>query len=349
MRRRPGLVLVTTLLAAGGSALLAAPGSARAHGGGAVPLRPVLDAPPPALAGMQVELRETLGWQLVLANPTSRPVEVLDERGRAFLRIGPGGVLGDVAAPAWYRTLGPDGAVPASLAADAAPRWRQASREPSYGWFDPRVAAPDAHRPAAPDAHRPAAPGAYGPRAAAERFEVPLRVAGERVALSGRFRREPDASGRFRARLTSPSEPTPGLRVTLLPGRAPGLLVRNATGRALLVFGRHAEPFLRITPEGVDANLRSPTWRASARSASGTLPSVPAAEAGAVPAWQRVSGVPRFAWIDPRALVMDAPAAGDSVAPSAWTVPMQLGDEALRVTGVVSWSPRGDTGSAASP
>ena len=104
----------------------------------------------------------------------------------------------------------------------------------------------------------PKASGRLTPRPESARFEVPLRVDGERVALSGRFRAAPAETGGFSARLTSPSEIAPGVRVTLLPGRAPGLLVHNASDRALLVFGADGEPFLRIAPEGVDANLAQP-------------------------------------------------------------------------------------------
>jgi hypothetical protein len=300
------------------AALFALAGSARGHGGGeARALRPVLDPLPAALAGMRVQLHDTLGAQLVLENRTRRTVEVLDERGVPFLRIGPRGVEGNLSAPAWYRTLGPASAVPASLPPGAAPRWARASPEPSYGWFDPRLASEG-------EASQESG-----------RFEVPLRVDGERVALSGRFRSAPTEAGAFRARLTSPSEIAPGVRVTLLPGRAPGLLVENASGRALIVFGAEGEPFLRIASEGVDANLASPTWQASARSASAA---VPAEGASGAPAWQRVASVPRFGWIEPRALVTRAPPEGGGDV-LEWRVPMRLGDESVVVTGVVAWKP----------
>jgi hypothetical protein len=325
MRRRTKTALCAGIAAA---LVTAVAGRAAAHGGEGAELRPVLDPLPAALAGMRVELRETLGSQLVLENPTPRTVEVLDETGVPFLRIGPRGVEGNLAAPAWYRTLGPASAVPASAAPGAEPRWMRASREPSYGWFDPRLAA-----------------------AGVARWEVPLRVDGERVALSGRFRSEPPATGSYTARLTSPSEIAPGVRVTLLPGRAPGLLVHNASKRPLLVFGADGEPFLRIDAEGVDANLRSRAWQQSARSASVPTQEVVEADAlvpdaRAAPEWRRVASVPRFGWIEPRALVTSAPPeAARNGAPTdvlEWGVPMQLGDQRVLVTGVVSWRPRSD-------
>ena len=48
--------------------------------------------------------------------------------------------------------------------------------------------------------------------------------------------------------------------------------------------------------------------------------------------------VPRFGWIEPRALVTSAPPEGGGEV-WEWRVPMQLGDEAVVVTGVVAWKP----------
>jgi hypothetical protein len=304
------------------TALLAAGTRVSAHGGGAE-LRPALDPLPAALAGMRLELRETLGSQLVLENRTPRTVEVLDASGAPFVRIGPRGVEVDLASATWQRSLGPASGVPRALVEGDAPRWTRASAEPSYGWFDPRLAPGGSH--------------AHG--AAPRRFAVPLRVDGERVALTGWFRAEPAARESLRARLTSPSEPAPGVRVTLLPGRAPGLLVENASARTLLVFGAEGEPFLRIAPDGVDANLASRTWQLSARSAS--TPRAEGAASSRAPVWRRVAPGPRFAWVDPRALLRSTPAPdargrspGDA---QEWGIPMQLGEEALLVTGLVSW------------
>lgn len=109
------------------------------------------------------------------------------------------------------------------------------------------------------------------------------------------------------------------------------------------MFGEDGEPFLRIGPEAVDANLRSRTWEQSARSASApeveTSGTQTAAPAG--PVWRRVASAPRFGWIEPRALVTAAPPSPDGAVPDTleWSVPMQLGDQPLRVTGVVSWTP----------
>ena len=130
---------------------------------------------------------------------------------------------------------------------------------------------------------------------------MPLRVDGTPVSLTGRFRYEPP-SGAAVARLTSASAPAPGVRVTLLPGDVPGLLVANAGREALTVLGVDDEPFLRIGPDGVAAYLRSRTWRESGR--AGTQATVDDNADG--PRWQAVASVPRYSWIDPRTRIVTA-------------------------------------------
>jgi hypothetical protein len=126
-----------------GVAVLCACGArpARAHGGGDGRVRAVLDEPlPRALDGMRIETHRTIAPQLVVENPTPRVLEVLDESGAAFVRIGPGGVEANVAARAWFQTLGPDAPIPGALRDGThEPRWVHASATHSFGWFEPRL------------------------------------------------------------------------------------------------------------------------------------------------------------------------------------------------------------------
>jgi hypothetical protein len=275
-------------------------------------VRVELDPLPAALAGVRVEVHRTIGPQLVIENATAKTLEVLDDTGMPFLRIGPNGVEGNVNARALYTTYSP-AAVPPAAAGSNEPRWQQVRSEPSFGWFESRV---DPARAALP-------PSVIAEQRAADvgRWEIPLRLDGTPVLLAGRFRYEPPAAGVYSPRLTSPREVAPGVKVTLLPGQVPGLLVENATSRALLVMGAEGEPFLRIGPAGVEANVRSQTWRASARQHDRL------ASAGSD--WQRVASVPRFSWVEPRAAQKQ----------SEWQIPMRLGDDPLQVTGVTVWRP----------
>ena len=58
----------------------------------------VLDSvEPPLPDGVTVQVVRSVADQVVAANTTATPLEVLDEAGEPFLRIGPAGVEGDVA------------------------------------------------------------------------------------------------------------------------------------------------------------------------------------------------------------------------------------------------------------
>lgn len=276
-------------------------------------VRAEIDALPAALAGMRIAAVRTLGAQLLLENPTARTVEVLDAEGVAFVRVGPRGVEANLASTPW-----------SGRAAGGAPRWQAVSGAPSYGWFEPRV-----------DATQVALPPVLPARGAAidvGGWSVPLRVDGVAVELRGRFRYHPPAAGAYVARLTSPATPADGVRVTLLRGPTTGLLLENTGAQPLLVLGSEGEPVLRIGRDGVEANLRSPTWAASGRAAAGAGPAPP----GAPPEWRRVAPQPRYSWIDPRAAApLEAPRAERDE--RAWQVPIQIGERRLPITGVLVW------------
>ncbi|MEW6269113.1 MAG: hypothetical protein AB1689_07420, partial [Thermodesulfobacteriota bacterium] len=211
--------------------LLGLPAAAPGHGGDAS-LRPALDPLPDELRGMRVELHHTIAPQLVLANPTARVVEVLDDRGVAFLRIGPDGVEANVAARAWYQTYAPG--MPASAGRGDDTRWRTVLREASFGWFDPRL-----DPEGTSGAHHGEGGGSAGE---GRRWRVPLRVDGQAVLLGGSFQRAAPPRGRWHPRLASPAEIAPGVRVKLLPGRMAGVLLENQGREVVAVLDEAGEP-----------------------------------------------------------------------------------------------------------
>jgi hypothetical protein len=275
---------------------------------------------------MRLEVYQTVAQQLMIENDTGVALEVLDDRGVPFIRIGPAGAEGNFGAPAWYLAVNPGTVVPANLRSASEARWRQVAAQPALAWFDSRL--DTSHARLTPEILARAATADVG------RWEIPVRVDGQAQTLRGTFRYEPP-TGAYHSRLTSPREVAPGVQVTLLPGRAPGLMLSNSSALNVVVYGEHGEPFLRIGPNGVDANVNSATWWSSARSAR---PQPSTFDPAARPQWNKVAPMPRFSWIEPRAA--DAPGVG---APAQierhWTVPLQVGDESVQVTGVGAWRP----------
>jgi len=296
--------LITALLG-----LLIVAGAAAAHRPPGV--RIVLGPLPSALDGIRIEVHETIAPQLVLANPTARVVEVLDEYDVAFLRIGPRGVEGNVASPAWWTSLGPATPVPAAASHDAEPRWAAARPEPSYGWFDPRLDPVDGH------VHGGA-------------WVVPLRVDGARVLLAGTFERTPPSDGAYAARLTSAPEPAAGVRVRLLPGPNAGLLVENGSRHVVTILDEDGEPFLRVGPSAIEANARSETWRRSGRAGT-AVDDAPLRE----PSWVRVGTGGRYGWVDPRLAPPPTAAVGDV---RRWQIPVLVGDVPVPLHGEIAWT-----------
>jgi hypothetical protein len=315
-----------------------APLAAFAHGpdaGGELDVQ--LDPLAPELAGVRAQVHRTVAYQLVVENTTDRLLEVLDERGVAFIRIGPAGVEGNLASPAWYRGYAPEGRVPPGLAKQIAsgrlpePRWVSARREPTWGWFDARL-----------DAEKALA--AHGPH----RFEVPVRIGGAASALRGRFVPQPKRTGTLSARLLSGSELAPGVRISLVPGRAGSFLLQSESPEPVTVLGRDGEPFLRLSPAGVEANLHSGTFAEVARLRGGAgLALEPRADVP--PHWERLTNVPSYGWVDlrtayPESDVPPAVATGGKRAELLrWAVPVRIGvaDDApvVRVEGVTEWKP----------
>lgn len=329
---RPAVRCALLALVAALVALDAAPPAA-AHEG--VPgVRTVLDEVDPALDPFNVQVVFSAAPQLVLENPTPRVVEILDDEDVPFLRIGPDGVEGNLSAAAWYRTNDPFGETPLpdGFQPGQPPRWGRVSREPSWGWFDHRL-----HPGGIPV---PQEVRAAGRTARLAEWTVPFSVDGERTEARGHVEYRPQR-GIIGARLASSPTPVPGLSVAVLPGRAPGLYMDNATGEPAVVMGSHGEPFLRIGRDGVEANERSPAWLAALRGQGQAPDQEPDPEAD--PVWTTVSDAPRYGWIEERGAYPDEEPPPEQIDRATdlvtWTVPVLLGARPLEVQGVTTWMP----------
>jgi len=140
-------------------------------------------------------------------------------------------------------------------------------------------------------------------------------------------------NGHWRATLVSPHEPADGVRIMPLPGRVPGMFLETSGPDAVVVFGRYGEPFLRFTPQGVDANQRSPLWIENDRARGASIAGE--GDPKSPPDWRRVRETPRFAWIEFRAWPgTDEPGSTSRV---AWSIPMRIGERSIVLVGLTTW------------
>ena len=168
-----------------------------------------------------------------------------------------------------------------------------------------------------------------------------LVVAGPASAHVGGGRAGSDFDGRVRS--VTPAMPGISARVLQFGDE---LEVVNTTGIDLEVPGYSGEPYLRIGPDGVWRNARSPaTYLNLDRYAAAGLPA--RADVEAEPEWQQVSTQPRYLWHDHRTHwmsqgVLPPVVAADPTTPHTvieWTVPMTHGGEPVVVAGELTWSP----------
>ena len=268
-------------------------------------IRTVLDVVEPAIPGVEIQVQASVSAEVVAENTTATELAVLAETGEPFLRIGPEGVLANLASPSWYLSNSPfgDAEVPESASPDAPPRWGRVSREPAWGWFD--------HRLHPEPRGVPTSLPADGDPLRLARWSIPFRYGDETVVARGRIVYAP-APGAVTARLQGPERPFEGVAVQLAPGRIPGLYVTNRGTTPVVVLGADDEPFLRIGPDGVEANRHSPTWIDNARARDQDLTAAAAeADPDAAPDWTLVSSSPSTSWLEFRGnYARGAPARG---------------------------------------
>ncbi|WP_101676024.1 hypothetical protein [Alloalcanivorax mobilis] len=297
------------------------PAPALAHGPEASTVKARLEALPPALRGVKVQVQTTVAPQLVVENSSTKTLEILDRNGRAFLRIGADGVRADLASPAWYQTQTAARGVPipGGVGEHAPPHWARVHSEPHWGWFDTRLRTDGIEVPHDVEhAGRPASLSAWS---------IPVRFDGEPATLQGTFRYQPLPEGVMVSRLTSSPQPAPGVRVSLAPGTVPALFVRNDGKEPVMVLNASGQPYLRIGPDGTAANAAAPRQP---------------------PRWVKISDVPRHAWTEPRATYasLNPPEAirqaGKRALVTQWSVPMTRAGEPMAVSGEVYWQPQAE-------
>lgn len=110
------------------------------------------------------------------------------------------------------------------------------------------------------------------------------------------------------------------------------LLASNETDELLEVLAETGEPFLRIGPDGVEANLASPSWYVTNQPFGADQPPE-GADPDAPPRWARVSAERSWGWFDHRLHPTNLLGGLGEEARPTFVVPMRLGGEDLVVRG----------------
>lgn len=320
--------------------LCAGTGTATAHQGDSRIVTSVEAVSPALPAGVVVESRAGIAAQLVAANPTSTPLDIIARGGEAFLRISSAGVQANLNSPDFYETSNPNGStagVPERVKRSGgrlAPSFVQVSSGSSWGWYDHRL-----------HPRNYQAPTDVARAATLARFEIPLRYGTQAVTAVGRVTFQP-LLGAFRL---DTAEVPDGLSADVLQGRLPGLLLSAKEGTQATVLGRDGEPFLRFGPSGAEINEASRT-HVEDRQARGLDVPPP----GGQPRWKAVGGT-SYSWLDARLrYASDAPppeALRSSTATDVqdWSIPVLLAGQPAAVTGVIRWVPTRLEGSGKAP
>ncbi|HXY94934.1 MAG TPA: hypothetical protein VEP49_20915, partial [Acidimicrobiia bacterium] len=136
----------------------------------------------------------------------------------------------------------------------------------------------------------------------------------------------------------------PGLELTVVD-LGDNLLLHNRTGREVVVLGYQGEPYLRVGPQGVFENTRSPaTYLNRTRIPTTNPPKF--ADAAAAPVWRKVSSGSTVKWHDHRVHYMgteDPPQVQQD--PSVrhlvdrWTVQLRAGGQTVTASGELVYVP----------
>lgn len=123
-----------------------------------------------------------------------------------------------------------------------------------------------------------------------------------------------------------------GVDVTVATSVTTQLIVVNETEEWLEVLAITGEPFVRIGPAGVEANLASPSWYLTNQPFGAAGPP-PGASPDAPPRWAAVSAEQSWGWFDHRLHPQAMTSVLGEERPPTFEVPMRLGDTDLVVRG----------------
>ncbi|GIJ80086.1 hypothetical protein SAMN05443287_110185 [Micromonospora phaseoli] len=151
----------------------------------------------------------------------------------------------------------------------------------------------------------------------------------------------------YRVEVTEVTPARPELRVRVIEAGA-RLELTNTGGEPVEVVGYSGEPYLRVGPDGVFENTRSPATYLNRTIVGDTV--LPAeVDPAAAPQWRRVDGGNTARWHDQRVLWREAaPPAQVRAAPERehrvrdWVVPLRDADGPMELRGTLDWVPPPD-------
>ena len=282
-------------------------GVVQAHDSHSSGVSPTLSALPSALAGIQVQLTETLAPQLLVENTTGKTLIILGQDDQPFLRLGPQGAEANTRHPEWLKTYLPGGLPSRKPEIGNSPNWKSVKSHPAWGWFDARLQ---------PANHK-----------AGDTWRIPVLLNGKSSEIKGRFQNTLQ-SGYWQASWTALPTLPAGVSLMLIPGQPYGLMLSNQSAQAVTVLGRQGEPFIRVSTQGVEAYLASPLWQESAtqqglRQSNQSEPSSP---------WLKLNSTQRHTWVEPRTRGNNG-----QTQPLHWEIRLQVGSQPLVARGISRW------------
>ncbi len=136
-----------------------------------------------------------------------------------------------------------------------------------------------------------------------------------------------------------------GMRLEVVDG-GDSLRLTNPTDDTVTILGYQGEPYLKVGPDGVFENVRSPAvFLNQDRYAQSPVPE--SADPAAEPDWHKISSGDTVTWHDHRvhwmsrdlpAQVIEDPGSEHMIIPE-WQVDLLVGDEEVAVTGDLVWVP----------
>jgi hypothetical protein len=151
----------------------------------------------------------------------------------------------------------------------------------------------------------------------------------------------------YRTRLLDVEPKIPGIEIEVVEA-GNRLLLTNRTTDEVVVLGYAQERYLRVGPQGVFENLRSPaTYTNRSRLPTTEVPAKASRDPNTPPEWRKVSAGNSFRWHDHRVHYMGLQPPGpvradpgnQHVIIPAWEVPLVLSQETILVKGDLAWIP----------